>query len=363
MVTDWTDEDWRDERDPDPTPSFPDVLTGKPSLLDPAAQPPDLECSCGRLQPHTWWAGRPDRGFRGRWCPPSVSPCEGCRVQREAQQAAETLLDRQKRAGVPKIHQAFRWDRVIKQERGEPWGAFIRRVRELHVPHIGVSFHSGATARAICDWLPGHGSMYVEGPVGAGKSLMVGARVTAMLGWTGERREVLMPHEEVVRRYGRYAQAACDLRRDSRIAPGGQQRDVLLVDEEDMVERVAHSWSGDRDPLNKIARVHTLVLDDLGTVGASGGKGGELASKCLARLVRLRYDAGLPMLITSNVPLDSLGDHYETRTVDRLREMVGRRVHKLEGLPSSLSAQGYSWRNPPPLEPGEDRLTQAAGGN
>jgi DNA replication protein DnaC len=324
-------------------------------LFDQADPPAPIRCSCGREHVWRWYAGRAHLGVRGRWTPPSVSPCSSCRTHHEQRARESEIVGRQIRAGIPSLHRDYRWSRAVTRLAGESWPAFVRRVASMTPAHIGVSGLSAPAARALRDWRPDQGSMYVHGPVGSGKSLMLAATVTALISGTSSRRDDLMTDDEIASRYPRGMDAARALGRDRRIDPGGVSTAVLYVDEEDLVQRVADSWRGDMLPLLRIGTAPVLVLDDLGTVGQSGGRAGELAARCLARLVRLRYDRGrLPMLISSNVAMDMLsapaaegGCGYDRRTVDRLEEMVASRRYALEGLPPELVKQGWSWRRPP----------------
>jgi DNA replication protein DnaC len=327
----------------------PDDPEGVRTWFDPSAPPKPLECDCGRVSAWTWWRGSERHRVRPRWTAPKVSPCVVCAPVREAEEAAKVLARRQHDAGIPVRYREYRWDRYVTMGSEETWGGFMRRVKASDPPAIGITRKSVGTARALRDWTPAMGSMYLHGPVGSGKSLMVAATCTALLSTTTGRREVIMETEEVIERYGMDGlEGATSLRRDVWIDPGGASRPVCYIDEDTMVQRVMDGWSKDKDPLGKIAEHPCLVLDDLGTVAGLGGKRGDLAAQMVRRVVAYRYDRRLPMLVTSNAPMAELDRHYDHRTVSRLAEMVGGREHAIEGLPAEMTRQGFDWRRPPP---------------
>ena len=69
------------------------------------------------------------------------------------------------------------------------------------------------------------------------------------------------------------------------------------------------------------ARPSLLVLDDLGA-----HKGSEFREEQTYRLINHRYEAGLPTLITSNVPARQLAEHLGDRVTSRITEMTQRVV-------------------------------------
>jgi DNA replication protein DnaC len=350
-------------------PDVRDVVRSTPDMLDPTTPPPAKQCKgCGVDLPFVWWHGRGPIG--PRWTFPK--PCAKCEYMGQIRAASTEMQRRQEASGIPVKHRRHRWAWTVLQDPKESWATFAAAVRahEGGTPRIGIARADAETANALRRWEPAHGSMYLHGPVGSGKSLWCAARVTDLLEPT-EEGEVELGELELVERGVPESMAPIYVAtgRNRFRKPGGLQTyGVQFVDEEEIVRRQQLAWAGDRVPLLGIARADVLVYDDLGAVLVGGmGKSRELAARCVAQLVDLRWREERPMLITSNRPLEDLasGDHLDRRTVDRLHEMIGDRQFAMVGVPEEHVEAGYSWRRPPPIAPEgpkpTERKRQAAG--
>lgn len=69
--------------------------------------------------------------------------------------------------------------------------------------------------------------------------------------------------------------------------------------------------------LAKQVQTPCLMLDDLGAESRT-----EFASECLYEILDLRYQARMPTVITSNLPLAQLGQRVASRALDRLLSQV-----------------------------------------
>jgi DNA replication protein DnaC len=284
-----------------------------------------------------------------------VAPCQGCRETHERDEREVELHRRQEIAGIARVHRRYRWT-TCEVQGAETWTTFARRMlavdaRGLGVPTIGVARADAQVAKAVRTWHPGCGGMYLWGPPGSGKSLWLSARLTDLMAPT-DGSVAYLSEDELMERYkwGReVARRVVQSGGNRFVKPAGRQVvQALVVDEEEVVRRVALAWSADKAPLEKIARVGVLLLDDLGSKLIAGGpKEREIARTSLARLIDLRWREGLPTLVTSNVSPDELGEALDRRTMDRLHEIVGADVHQLDGIPPALVEKGLSWRRPP----------------
>jgi len=342
------------ERDDSPLPEVDDLLAAATDLRDPEQPPDGVVCSCGAILQWTWWPGR--RPIPGRWCRPASDPCERCTARREAEEARETLRRRIGRQGaqLPQRCQGYTWERTTKQRPDEDLGEWVRYVRGLDVPTIGIRHDQHQEAERIARWEPSHGSLYVHGPVGAGKSLWVGARLRDLLATTSTPQRVELTVAELVDREGLSvdrAVAMVEAGRAVRIRPGGLAVQALWIDESELVERVSLGWAGDRAPLKRVSDVAVLVLDDLGAEAQvhRSGKRADLVRDSVARLVSYRWERELPTVYTSNLPPSALRDVYGERTADRLAQSVGGDVVHLQGMGRDTSGAAYSWRKPPPV--------------
>lgn len=319
-------------------------------IFDPNKPPAPKTCKCGAERPWKWWKGRVVGSItmRPRWCPQAINPCAVCKLRGEREEARRELDRRQEAAGIAPVHREYSWGLRILQDDDEPWVDFAHRVR-LTPGAVGVAEEDVLSSQALREWEPGHGSVYLHGPVGSGKSLWVAATLSKLIAPT-EGSVVEMGRDQLIDR-GMAPQAAAraeELGLNKFVVPGGLQLyQCLQIDEEEVVRRVSLSWKGDPVPLLGIARVQVLAYDDLGTVLLGGSqKMRELARTCIARLLDLRWRERRPMLFTSNRTLDEVCDALDRKSADRLRQIVSAEV-PLRGVPPELVAKGISWRNLP----------------
>lgn len=167
-------------------------------------------------------------------------------------------------------------------------------------------------------WQPCHGSLWLEGHVGRGKSLLAAAKAEELLTravgleWDHDR--------------GGYARS------------GGVA--VLWCDEASLgrAQRAhrRHSATGTRSPMRRAAEVAVLVLDDLLRRPKQGkGYTQQDEDADLEWLINERYANSLPIIVTSNEPLAALSEARGDRIGSRVYEMCA-------GF--SLVCGGPDWR-------------------
>lgn len=303
-----------------------DIGTVALDVFDEATFPPPVTCSCGRVLDWLW---RDDLPVTARWVRPKHNPCHACESVGKAKQVAEDLAHRQRVAGVPAKLRGYRLNEHEVQGRDEGDEDFQARVARCDPPRIGVTRASTAAWIGLGKWRPSHGSAYVHGPVGTGKSLMCAAIVTDLVD-AGEMVKDRLTEAELRKAYGTNWTRARELKLDT-VYRQRKTYDVLLIDEAELMRRQELAWKLDQAPLAQVTRQSVLVLDDLGIRMRPNGTVPDVVSEAIERLVYYRNKERLPMLITSNLTWDEMASAYGDRTADRLGEMCGPRVWALGG--------------------------------
>lgn len=298
-------------------------------MRDPSVQPPNVKCiECGQELERHWITprhadGRPHAVIAPHWNNPKNDPCPDCMAQEEAPES--TTLGLQKRAGMlSRGLRGWRIDHHKVQKRNDDDDAgFMHAVRtqngfQSKRAYLGVLRRNLGVYRAVSDWHPAHGSFYLQGAVGTGKTALAAAKCTSLL-QPSELRQVTTP--------------------DGRLAY--TQRPGLLplwTSEGEAFGRHVDSWKKDANPLARLAEAPVLFWDDLGTETSRP------AIQMVRRLVRYRYEHALPTFFTTNMAFDELaegdGKHpgFGARIADRIRQMCRGEVPRIHEL------EGESWR-------------------
>lgn len=266
-----------------------------------------------QFAPNTWTDGDPGRSTCARCGAPTTSVklyslavwtrdelCPGCRQSHDEAAAWEAIeanartasLDRLARCAIPPRHQDLRLRDQLTQREGES-------LAQLHTRcgsgSIGVTRSNAAVIEALEAYRPSNHSLYLFGPGGTGKTQLAAALVTehaigGVEAWFITEARLL----------------DCERRRIA-------DRNLPAA-----VERAGE--------------VPLLVLDDFG----AGEAASEWAIDQIEAVVCRRYDATLPIVITSNLRLDAARGRYGERVYSRLREMVGEK--------GFLEVSGPDWR-------------------
>lgn len=246
--------------------------------------PDPNRCRCGASIPWTWSDELED------WSSPSVL-CPACwdalRVE-EAGIEGERLVAG---ANLPARYRAFSLRRTCVAGPGEAFAAFADR---LAPGVLGVTEWNRRLVAELRQWTPDR-SIYLCGPVGGGKTTLAAALV------------------------------------------GDQARSgvaSLYLPESDLWEWMRAEWrgrAGGPSLIVRLAGVQVLVFDDLGSTEQLH----EWQRDALETLVGRRYNAGMPLICTSNLTIPMLSDRYGERVASRLAEMCSRR---------QVLLRGFDWR-------------------
>lgn len=230
------------------------------------------------------------------------------------------------------------WVRDTDAYRLEPDDSHTRRVRAAGEKALGIRECNAETWLHLQRWvgtMRDTGTRYgvlLHGPVGTGKSQVAAVAASQLLQVGAAHRvewgpDALLPDGR--RRYPTWA-AYERARRARRNVGYTRPRSVPVAwhNEAELLRREQLSWKADGLPLFYAVRSPgVLVLDDLGAsssrVGNDGqpGPGPTWAVECVEKLICARYDAELPMLVTTNLHPDDLPVVLGKRAASRLRDM------------------------------------------
>ena len=131
--------------------------------------------------------------------------------------------------------------------------------------------------------------IFIHGSVGAGKTHLLTAMIHAMI-----EENIARPQE------------------------------IMFVPILELLERVKASWErGERTPIEKLKKIPVLFIDDLGMEVVK-----DWAFQIFLNIVTYRYNADLPIFISSNLNEGELLDRYGTAVISRLAQMC--EIVKLE---------------------------------
>jgi DNA replication protein DnaC len=206
-----------------------------------------------------------------------------------------------------------------------------RRVLAADRPTIGISLENRKLAAELYKWTPRDGSVWVEGPPGAGKSLLLQAKANDLLAtprtWTEQE------HAIPARMGEGYQAAMLSAGRGKRLVPSGGYSVAYFAEPDLFAAQRAHARGvaaevHDDEPAARAARSTVCILDDLGSTSEIKAWHTDL----LFRVIDLRYRDNKPVLMTSNIELPKLAERYGERLVNRLAEMVGDRRFVLRDM-------------------------------
>ena len=287
--------------------------------MDPGAKPSPLPCvnaaSCGGTVDHVLIRGE-HRQFWTR----DGSECGPCKRDGAAALARDRYDARLAASCLPQRYAGFRFDRVLIQQRDEPMGAFAARIAACEKPHLGITPPNADIARALRSWRRGGRSLFLTGPVGGGKTTLMAALLNRLM-W-----------EDVSVFY---------------------LPEALLYD---TVKKAMFAPRGEKVPdvVGMASRCSVLALDDLGTVENLA----PWQRNTIEQVVCARYDADLPIVITSNLYIEDMASLHGERVASRLSEMCGRRHLELIGHDWRTGKQHVAPTAPAPKAPDGPRAVQ-----
>lgn len=161
-----------------------------------------------------------------------------------------------------------------------------------------------AACMAMADVRPEGSGLLLIGGVGSGKTMLASGTVNRRL-----RSQARLASDEFKRTFSRVTNTL-----DYLLHPS-----AMMVGTVDLIAQLKACFDGRGDAEAVMAKYKTvplLALDDLGAELAT-----EWTTEKLFELIDSRYNACLPMIVTTNCIPDEMGKRLGTRTADRLREM------------------------------------------
>jgi len=285
--------------------------------------------------------------------------CPSCKDHARAEAERKLIFKRLRIAGVSDRCVEKALSPFVYQKKDEHDSHFEERIRNTPGSY-GVAKSDAESINQCLEWVrymrgikdahgwkgptkPGFG-LFIHGPVGVGKTLLI-AMLCAELVRGGGWREV--GAEELAdarsKEWGKsYENALQEIHLsaiDGRPAAYSRERvfGVRHYSESELLRREKLSWQGDKMPIyNAMKYQGVVVLDDFHSEGANTKGAKEFAATAFERIVMMRYERRLPMIISSNAnpaKLVSLG--YGKRVASRINEVY-------QSIP--LRNNGNSWR-------------------
>lgn len=282
---------------------------------EPARRPCVNATGCGgtvghllvRTERHAFWT-------------PDGTECQACIQGGRDAYRRERYEARLVASGLPQRYAGFRFDRVLVQKRDEPVAAFTARIAACETPHLGITPPNADIARELRAWRRGSRSLFLTGPVGGGKTTLMAALLSRLM-W-----------EDV---------------------------SVLYLPEALLYDTVKKAMFAERgvkvpDLVAAASRCAVLALDDLGTVENLA----PWQRNTIEQVVCARYDADLPIVITSNLYIEDMASLHGERVASRLSEMCGRRHLELIGHDWRTGKQHVAPASPAPKAPEGPKAVQ-----
>lgn len=309
---------------------------------DPGPKPDPKQCrtpNCLGVVDHVL-TGPVSRQF---WLPMDYGLCVDC-VERDRSIERERIYNaRVAMSGLPGRYRQFSFDHIVAQGKGESVQELAQRVEAMTPRPLAITRFNAPAAAALRAWTPGHQSLYLAGPVGGGKTTLVAALLNRLM-----RADVEVCYLPEAALY--------ENERAKMNAPRGAR----------VVDLAGFAM-----------RAQVLAIDDLGTVENMA----PWQKNVFERIIAVRYEEQLPIIVTSNLRLGQVGRHHSERAASRLAGMC-RREYELIGFDWRTGHLHTTTVGPPPStrqigiasvigpmaprrtvgsDPGSDRQRAAAG--
>jgi len=190
-------------------------------------------------------------------------------------------------------------------------------------------------------WEPTHGSIWIEGEVGSGKTTLAATIANELLNQPFLMQEVIVKNGEIVE----VAENGNFTPYRQRVSEAGtlQIRTSTSLNfkfiEEPQFYRQARAFqrfgprTGQPDPLKQACDASVLILDDLGK-SCDGKRDLDLFQV----LLTTRYNTNKPTIFTTNLNWEQLSSVFEPSIASRMSEMCRGRIFTLRGRDRRISA-------------------------
>lgn len=222
--------------------------------------------------------------------------CDVCDAADKREERRAKAIEVMRSSGLPPRYQGYSFRHTERMADDEQLQDFAARLEASERKILGVTRHNGRLVRELSRWAPSDGSLYLQGPVGTGKTTITAALVAAAI--RADKAPLYTTESDL------FSARRWEMRHRSTkvrsMLDACRGADVLFLDD-----------------LGRIEDLKPWMIDDVESV------------------ICYRYDHELPVVISSNLDMSALAPLYGDRVVSRLFQLVRGRQKELAG---------YDWR-------------------